>query len=102
MAATRYELFWSPESEQDLLDIWTYSARKWSLETADKRLEAINASCDRLRQSPFSGRGRDELRRGLRSVVVHPHVVFYRVIGTNVDIVRVLDGRRDLDTIFAE
>ena len=102
MAATKYELVWSPESEQDLLDIWAYSARRWSLEIADERLDAINASCDYLRQSPLSGRARDELKRGLRSVVVHPHVVFYRVSGTNLDIVRVLDGRRDLDAIFAQ
>jgi toxin ParE1/3/4 len=102
MAATNYELAWSPESEQDLLDIWAYSARKWSLESADKRLEAINASCDHLRRSPFSGRARDELGAKLRSVVVHPHVVFYRVVETNVEIVRVLDGRRDLDPIFAQ
>lgn len=102
MAATKYELVWSPESEQDLLDIWAYSARTWSLEVADNRLEVINASCERLSQWPFSGRARDELRKGLRSVVVRPHVVFYRVRDTNVDIVRVLDGRRDLDAIFAE
>jgi toxin ParE1/3/4 len=102
MVETEYELVWSPESEQDLLDIWAYSARRWSLEVADRRLEAINASCERLRQSPFSGRARDELRRGLRSVVIRPHVVFYRVAERNVDIVRVLDGRRDLDAIFAE
>ena len=102
MAATKYELFWSPESEQDLLDIWAYSARTWSLEIADNRLEAISASCERLAQSPFLGRARDELRKGLRSVVVHPHVVFYRIVDGTVEIVRVLHGGRDLDAIFAE
>jgi toxin ParE1/3/4 len=102
MAETRYEVIWSDESEQDLLDIWTYSARTWSLETADKHLEAIYASSERLAQWPFSGRARDEVRRGLRSVVVYPHVIFYRVTGTSVDVVRVLYGGRDLEVIFAE
>jgi toxin ParE1/3/4 len=101
MAGTEHELVWSPESEQDLLDIWTYSARTWSLETANKRLEAIYASCGQLTQWPFSGRARDEIRRGLRSVVIHPHVVFYRV-DMNVEIVRVLEGHRDLVAIFAD
>jgi toxin ParE1/3/4 len=102
MAETKYELVWSLESEQDLLDIWDYSARTWSLETADKHLEAIHASAERLARWPFSGRARDEVRRGLRSLVVYPHVIFYRVTGSNVDIVRVLNGRRDLAVIFAE
>jgi toxin ParE1/3/4 len=102
MAETRYEIIWSDESEKDLLDIWAYSARTWSLETADKHLEAIYASSERLAQWPFSGRARDEIRRGLRSVVVYPHVLFYRVTGTSVDVVRVLYGGRDLKVIFAE
>jgi plasmid stabilization system protein ParE len=32
---------------------------------------------------------------------VNPHVVFYRVTNDGAEIVRVLDGRRDLDEIFA-
>src|SRR5262249_48971490 len=102
MAATKYELVWSLESEQDLLDIWDYSAQTWSLETADKHLEAIYASTERLGEWPFSGRARDEIRIGLRSLVVYPHVIFYRVTATRVDVVRVLYGGRDLEVIFSE
>jgi toxin ParE1/3/4 len=36
----------------------------------------------------------------LRSVLVLPYVVFYRVTELSVEIVRVLHGRRDLDAIF--
>jgi toxin ParE1/3/4 len=42
------------------------------------------------------------VRPGLRSIAVSPHVVFYRVTAGVAEVVRVLDGRRDLDEIFAE
>jgi len=38
----------------------------------------------------------------LRSVLVLPYVIFYRVMDSSVDIVRVVHGRRDLDAIFAD
>jgi plasmid stabilization system protein ParE len=39
-----------------------------------------------------SGRGSDQS--------AHPQVIFYRVRDEAVEIVRVLDGRRDLDATF--
>jgi hypothetical protein len=37
----------------------------------------------------------------VRSIAAWPHVIFYRITGNRTEIVRVLDGRRDLDEIFA-
>jgi plasmid stabilization system protein ParE len=37
---------------------------------------------------------------GIRCVSVSRHVVFYRVTKIAVEIVRVLDERRDVDAIF--
>jgi plasmid stabilization system protein ParE len=39
---------------------------------------------------------------GLRSVSVSRYVVFYRVTKIAVEIVRVLDERRDVDAIFSD
>jgi plasmid stabilization system protein ParE len=49
---------------------------------------------------PFGGREREEIRSGLRSYVVHPYVVFYRVNDRSrvVAIVRVIHAHRDIDT----
>ena len=92
---------WSIEAEQDLLDIWNYWAREAAMEVADNLLRAVDKACTRLQEWPNSGRKRDELLPDLRSVPVPPNVIFYRVRGDTVEIVRVLDGRRDIDTIFA-
>lgn len=46
------------------------------------------------------GRLRDELTEGLRSFPVGRYVIFYRIVQDGVEIVRVLHGARDLDSIF--
>jgi plasmid stabilization system protein ParE len=43
-----------------------------------------------------------DLREGLRAVSVSHYVVFYRVTKEVIEIVRVLDERRDVDAIFAD
>jgi toxin ParE1/3/4 len=67
----------------------------------DKITHEIEKACRILEDHPFAGRSRNEVRPGLRSVVASPHVVFYRVKNDRAEIVRVLDGRRDLDEIFS-
>jgi toxin ParE1/3/4 len=55
-----------------------------------------------LEEHPLAGRARDEIRPELRSVSVNPHVVFYRVSDDTAQIIRILDGRRDIEDIFAD
>jgi toxin ParE1/3/4 len=50
----------------------------------------------------MAGRSRDEVRAGLRSISASPHVVFCRLKGDQPEIVRVLDGRQDIDEIFSD
>jgi len=49
---------------------------------------------------PLAGRSRDEIRAGLRSLTASPQVVFYRLKNDRPEIVRVLDGRQDIEEIF--
>jgi toxin ParE1/3/4 len=45
---------------------------------------------------------RYELLAGLRSYPAGDFVIFYRILETTVEVVRVLHGRRDIDVIFDE
>ena len=92
---------WSPEAGQDLLGIWIFVAREASPDVADEQLRSLDRACEALAQWPHSGRARDELFRGVRSIAVEAYVVFYRVGGPAVEIIRVLHGRRDVDAIFS-
>jgi toxin ParE1/3/4 len=93
---------WSPEAEEDLIQLWLYLAQEASKGAADRRLRNIERACARLSQWPQSGRARDELLPGLRSIPAPPQVIFYRVSAAAVEIVRVLHGNRDIDAIFGK
>ena len=92
----------SPEADEDLIEIWGYLAREASERVADRQLHEIDVACARLKAWPNSGRRRDELLTGMRSVPSRPYVIFYRIQDDAVEIVRVLHGRRDIASIFAD
>jgi toxin ParE1/3/4 len=98
----RRSVIWSPEAFADLEEIWTYYAGVAGRQTADNMARRISDACRVLDEHPLAGRARDELRLGIRSFTTRPHVIFYRLIAGIPEIVRVLDGRRDIDAIFAD
>lgn len=63
---------------------------------ADRLATAIRDRVERLRHQPLTGRARDDLRPGLRSVVVPPYLVLYRVQPDALLVVRILHGSRNL------
>jgi toxin ParE1/3/4 len=101
MPSRRLPIALSPEADEDLIEIWGYLAREASDQVADRQLHEIETVCATLRDWPYSGRKRDELLAGMRSVSVRPYAAFYRVRDDAIEIVRVLHGRRDIASIFS-
>jgi len=102
MAELRLPVIWSSEARSDLTAIWDYYAEVAGRHTAEKIVREVGAACVPLEHHPFAGRSRSEVWPGLRSVVASPHVIFYRVKNDAAEIVRVLDGRQDIDAHFAD
>lgn len=98
--ATRAAL-WSPAALDDRERIWDYYLRVAGRQTAEKIIREIGEVIALIEEHSFAGRARDELRPGLRSFPAAPHVVFYRVVEDRPQIVRVLDGRQDIEEKFA-
>ena len=94
--ASDHRVIWSPRARLDLSEIWLYLSEQASNEIADAQATKIQNVGRSLGRNPLRGRSRDELRRGLRSVLVQPYLVFYSVVDQTVEIVRVLHGWRDL------
>jgi toxin ParE1/3/4 len=90
-----------PKALADLAKVWDYIADD-SEELADAFIAAIDAKFRTLSQHPAMGRRRDELAPGLRSFPVGRYLVFYLPLSDGVEIVRVLHGSRDIETVFAE
>jgi plasmid stabilization system protein ParE len=44
------------------------------------------------------GAGRNTTRT--RSIIVQPHIAFYRINRNIAEVVRVIDGRQDIDELF--
>ncbi len=70
--------------------------------TAQKKsLREIAKTIALIEEHPLAGRARNEVRPGLRPFAATPHVVFYRVVDDTPEIVRLLDGRQDIEEKFA-
>jgi len=89
----------SEQADADLLQIFQYLADRNS-HAADAVAREIDRKFMNLSDFPFIGRERSSLARGLRSIVAGIHVIFYTVERNRIVIVRVLDGRRDIDAEF--
>lgn len=89
----------SPESAEDLVEIWQYIA-DYNEVAADKFLNEISTASKMLARNPKAGRERPEIGPKMRSFTVGRHIVFYRPIEGGVEIVRVLHCSRDIDSIF--
>jgi toxin ParE1/3/4 len=100
----RYDVL--PAADEDLDNQAAYLATEDSLEIALRFYDAANITFDRLAATPGIGerwRSSDprlaELRVG-RIAGFEKHLVFYRPTSGGVEIVRVLHGARDIDTIL--
>jgi len=100
MAREHRRVIWAPKAKQDLREVWRYYARVASPEVADRLLRDIGKAGEQLAEQALMWRARDDVMLGLRSVVVHPYVIFYRLTDRNVEIARVIHGRRNFAAIF--
>lgn len=97
----------SPEAVNDLELIWTYIAQD-NRQAADDVIQAAYRLCVILGDHPELGRIRQfspAALAGMRSFVITDcpnYVIFYRVKGKAVEIVRVLHGARDIDSLFGD
>jgi toxin ParE1/3/4 len=85
----------------DLADIWAFIAED-SVRHADRFAVLIDGHCQALARRPNLGRSRPELAPELRSFPVGQYVIFYVPLPQGVEIVRVLHGARDIESILQE
>jgi toxin ParE1/3/4 len=100
----RYRVRIVEDAEQDLIDIHRYVALHDSAEKADYVLDQLESLCLRLAELPQRGHTPPELDRiGVtvyREVHFKPFRVLYQVIGQEVFVHCVLDGRRDMQSLL--
>jgi len=88
-----------PQAEADLLEIGLHIADQ-DLDASDRFLDLLERKLHLLASRPQMGRLRPELLTRLRSFPVGEYVIFYRPIRNGIEVVRVLNGARDIGRLF--
>ncbi|WP_370201719.1 type II toxin-antitoxin system RelE/ParE family toxin [Alloalcanivorax venustensis] len=87
----------SPAAREDLRAIHQYGSRQWGKPRSDEYMSSLKDKLWQLLQQPETGKARPELSPGVRSISVASHVIFYRVQREELQVVRVLHGRQDVN-----
>jgi plasmid stabilization system protein ParE len=92
----------SPRAENDVRAIGRYIAERDGRARAEEVVERINKAVDLLALMPGIGGTRRYLKSGRRAFSVRPWLIVYRPMKDGAHVLRVLDGRRDLPSVFHE
>jgi toxin ParE1/3/4 len=93
------EIKYTPVAVDDMDEIFSYISQD-NIAAAEMMLEKINEKMANLAEFPNIGSVLSDeeytiIKGGYRFIVVHPYLVFYRIIDNAVIIHRILHGRRD-------
>jgi toxin ParE1/3/4 len=92
------KLRFTRRAREDLLDIWLYIEPRSPL-IADQVYDRIERNCQHLRDHPQLGPARPEIGDGARALIIERWIALYRLMEDGVQIVRIVDGARDLTHI---
>ncbi|GJL54767.1 MAG: plasmid stabilization protein [Nitrospirales bacterium] len=88
-----------PLALQDLDDIWDYIAQD-NPQAADHFIDTVEEKCRLLAEFPKLGTTCDSLFPALRFFVIGKYLLFYLPLEAGIEVVRVLHGSRDLESLF--
>lgn len=86
-------------ASEDIHEIWMHLAIQ-SLDAADRLVDRFTEVFELISKNPHLGEPQDNLRPGLRRVVVLNYLVFHLCQGDDITIVRVLHGARNIGADF--
>lgn len=90
---TSYKL--RPAAQQDLENIWLDTARRWSVEQAERYIRQMSADLAALVEFPEMERERTELTPPVRIKHSGSHIILYQIADEYIDIIRIRHGRED-------
>ncbi|MDO9708175.1 type II toxin-antitoxin system RelE/ParE family toxin [Paracraurococcus lichenis] len=100
------DLFLTPRAEQDLRDLWRFIA-EGNPDAADRVVLGIHRRMQALRRFPRLGPARPDIAADARVLVIGTVLVLYAILPDRegvpvgrVEVVAVVDGRRDLAALF--
>jgi toxin ParE1/3/4 len=89
----------APSASRDLNRIAEYFLER-NIEAGERLFREFNQKCFNLVQFPNIGRSYAHIRPKLRGLPLDGYIIFYEVVDENVEILRVVNGRQDLEALF--
>ena len=97
----RYTVVFTPEAEEQLVELYRYIAQAASPEIAQRYTDAIVMYCEGLQAFPHRSNRRDDIRPGLRITNYKGRtVIAFDVAAGLVSIIGVFYGGQDYETLL--
>ena len=100
------DLVWAPQAREDLIEIYTCIGLD-NPPAAERIFDAVQAKTELLRDYPRLGVRRPDIRPPTRMLIEGPYLILYEThpdsnegIIDEVEIVRIVDGRRNLQNLL--
>jgi toxin ParE1/3/4 len=88
-------------ASRDLSEIADYFAET-NMEVGERFFREFNRKCQQLITFPSSGKSYGSIRSDLRGLSLEGYIIFYRILDEGIEILRVVSGRRNLESLFDE
>lgn len=91
----------TPAAQADLGSIWDYSVSTWGVEQAVSYIRDIENACNKLASGLMVSRDAANVRAGYRKARVSHHFLYFVVAADgDIEIIRILHERMDVDSKF--
>ena len=98
------KIVWSQDASEDLIEIVTYIKEKSGKNIANEIYQRIINHVEKIDIFPESGRVIPELMSigviDIREIIENPWRIFYRITTHEIQIISVIDGRRNVEEIL--
>ena len=95
-------LSFAPNAVSNLEQIEDYITENGNSDLATKVVDKILDRCEDLNVMPKSGKPREDIAHGLRSVTSGMYVIYYRIHSDKIEILRIWHGARDNAALIGE
>ena len=103
MSAPRLPLVLSARAQRDLDDLLLYTRKQWGAAKRSEYRRALHQGLSELQMFPEMGRPRDEIVKGMRSLSLERHIVYYLIRDTDLFVNRIVHASREIgptDLVF--
>ena len=92
----------SQEANNDLEKIWLFTHENWSTQQADRYINLIFNEIEHIALNPETGKDYSHVRKKYFKVRVKSHFIFYKPKKREIEIIRILHQRMDIESRLNE